>query len=96
MVDPRDFYTKFGSGVCVIKDGKILVTYLLCEDEIQKIEKISSLISALPKDFDTGIVDFDENNRFGVFRVGETFLVFPVRTDNIAEIIQKREIINAS
>ncbi|MEG9193924.1 MAG: hypothetical protein HA489_05415 [Archaeoglobales archaeon] len=96
MVNAREFYSKFGVGVCVIRDGKILETYLLGEDEIQKIEKISSVITTFPKDFDTGVIDFGENIRFGVFRVGETFLVFPVRTDNIAEIVRKREVIDAT
>ncbi|MCS7144405.1 MAG: hypothetical protein NZ879_05220 [Archaeoglobaceae archaeon] len=96
MPDPRDFYSKVGSGVCVVKEGKILETYLLAEEELQKIEKISSLVSTFPKDFDIGILEFSENNRFGIFRIEDYFLIFPVRTENIAEIIRKREVINAT
>lgn len=93
MLNPRDFYSKVGSGVCIIKEGKMLERYLLGEEEIQKIEKISSLVSNFPKDFDTGIVEFAENFRFAIYRMEDYFLVFPVRTDNIAEIMRKREMI---
>lgn len=96
MPDTREFYSKVGSGVCVVKEGKILESYLLGEDELQKIEKISSITSNFPKDFDTGIIEFNENIRFGIFRLEDYFLIFPARTENIAEIIRKREIINAN
>ncbi|MEM0215522.1 MAG: hypothetical protein QW384_06020 [Archaeoglobaceae archaeon] len=93
MLNTREFYSKLGSGVCVVKEGKILETYLLGEEEIQKIEKISSVVSNFPKDFETGIVEFGENSRFAVFRMEDFFLIFPVRTDNVAEIMRKREMI---
>ncbi|MEM2727365.1 MAG: hypothetical protein QXV61_03805 [Archaeoglobaceae archaeon] len=96
MPDTRDFYSKIGTGVCVVKEGKILETYLLGEDELKKIEKISSLVSGFPKDFDTGIIEFGENIRFGIFKIEDYFLIFPVRTDNVAEIVRKREVINAT
>lgn len=93
MLNTREFYSRFGSGVCIVKEGKILETYLLGEEEIQKIEKICPVVSNFPKDFEAGIVEFGENARFAIFRTEDFFLIFPARTDNIAEIMRKRETI---
>ncbi|MCX8172502.1 MAG: hypothetical protein N3D09_02675 [Archaeoglobaceae archaeon] len=95
MITTREFYSKTGSGACIVKEGKILETYLLGEEDLRNIEKISSLVSNFPKDFDAGIIEFGEKSRFGIFKVEDHFLIFPVRTENVAEIIRRREIIDA-
>jgi len=96
MVSARDFYSKTGRGVCLIKDGKIVETYLLGEEEVIKIERIFSALSAFPPDFETGIVEFDENSKFGIFRISDYLLIFPVRTENFADIIRIRGTINVA
>lgn len=90
MLDMGKIYSKLGSGFCVVKEGKILENYLLSDSEIEWIKKLLPLTDFFPKDFDLGILEFDMNNRFGVFKIEDQFLLFPVRTDNLGEIMKKK------
>lgn len=92
MVDVKKLYSKLGSGICVVEGGKIAQVYLLSEEEVLLIEKIAKILPDLPEDFEFGFVEF-ENNRFSIFKVERNYLVFPAKTENLAELIRKKEVI---
>lgn len=92
MFDARKFHFVTGRGSCVVKNNKILQSYLLSEEEILAVEKITPIISELPKDIDFGYVEIGAY-RFGLFRIQDSFVVFPLRTENISEIVRIRSVV---
>lgn len=91
MFDARKFHSKTGKGSCIVKDKKIQESYLLSEEEILEVEKIAPMISELPLSIDFGYVE-TEKSKFGILRFEDYFVVFPVRTENISEIIRARSV----
>lgn len=92
MFDARRFHIKTGKGSCIVKDKKVLNFYLLSEEEVSEVEKIAPLLSELPPSIDFCYLE-TENFKFGALRYEEQFVVFPVRTDSITEIIQMKGVV---
>lgn len=83
-------YSKLGTGFCIVKEGKILETYLLSTSEIPNIEELAKITPEFPEDFEVGILEFDIKSRFGAIKMEDKFIIFPVKTDNIGEILKKK------
>ncbi len=90
MPDLEEIYSKLGSGFCRVKEGKLLESYLLSDAEIEMIGKMLPVTEHLPQDLEVGILEFDINSRFAIFKIEDHFLVFPVKTDNFSEIMKKK------
>ncbi|MFN3384494.1 MAG: hypothetical protein ACK401_06320 [Archaeoglobaceae archaeon] len=92
MFDARRFHIKTGKGSCIVKDKKVLNFYLLSEEEVSEVEKIAPLLSELPASIDLCYLE-TEKFKFGALRFKDQFVVFPVRTGSITEIIQMRSVV---
>jgi len=84
MFDLRKFHSKTKLGACIVKQGKIFDSYLMSEEEISIIEKILGIFSELG-DVELGYIEKDDF-KFAFFKFGDDFLVFTVKSENIAEI----------
>lgn len=93
MLGAPEIYSKLGSGFCLVKEGKISESYLLSDSEIERIKKISPLTVFFPEDFEIGILELDIESRYAFIRLKDGFLLFPVRTENIGEIVKKKGVI---
>ncbi|MEM1579177.1 MAG: hypothetical protein QXN34_07475 [Archaeoglobaceae archaeon] len=92
VVDVKKLYSKLGSGLSIVAGGEIVEVYLLSEEEVAFIEKIANVLPELPEEFEFGFVEF-ENYKFGIFKLEGSYLVFPVKTENLGEIIRKKGVI---
>ncbi|TDA25860.1 MAG: hypothetical protein DSO01_06745 [Archaeoglobi archaeon] len=90
MFDLRKFHSQTKLGACLINQGKISDSYLMSEEEISVIEKILGIFSELG-DVELGYIEKD-GFRFAFFKFGDDFLVFPVKSENIAEIRRIRDV----
>ncbi|MEM0202877.1 MAG: hypothetical protein QXO16_00730 [Archaeoglobaceae archaeon] len=91
MFDARKFHFTTGKGSCIVKDNKVLEFYLLSEEEVSEVEKIVPLLFELPPSTEIGYVE-TEKFKFGVIKFQDYFVVFPARTENIAEIMRIRSV----
>lgn len=92
MFDVRRFHSATGKGSCIVKDKKVLGYYLLSEEEISEIEKIVPLLSQIPSGIELGYLETGKF-KFGLLRFQDYVVVFPVRTENIAEIVRMKSVV---
>ncbi|MDI9642353.1 MAG: hypothetical protein QXQ38_03140 [Archaeoglobaceae archaeon] len=90
MLNVTEIYSKLGTGFCIIKDGKILESYLLDNTQSQKLDMVAKITAVLPEDFEAGILEFDIKNMFGAIKMEDKIVIFPVKTDNLGEILKRK------
>lgn len=91
MFDAKKFHFTTGKGSCVVKNNIVLESYLLSEEEVFAVEKIIPLLGEIPQSIDFGYLE-TETFKFGIIRLQDLLVVFPVRTESLAEIMKIRSV----
>jgi hypothetical protein len=89
MVNLKQFHSKTGLRTCYISNGKIIDSYLLTDEELNKITDLSSFLDSLPEGFTIGVVEIESGEKYCIVKAEEGFLVSPVDTENIGELYRK-------
>jgi hypothetical protein len=84
-------YSVLGTGSCLVKDGEIIESYLLSDEEVKLIEKIAKVTPFLPEKFKVGFFEH-EGGRIIAIKHGEVFICFPARSDNVMSELRKVEV----
>ncbi len=89
MINLKQLHSITGLRVCCVSHGKIVDSYLLTNEEINKINNLGSLINSLPENFVIGIIETNEKERFCIIKAKECFFISPIETENIGEVYKK-------
>lgn len=87
----QKIYSVLGIGSCLIKDGEIVESYLLSDEELNLIEKIAKVTAYLPEKFKIGFFEH-EGGKLILIKHGEDFICFPARSDNVMSELRKVEV----
>ncbi|WP_456329668.1 hypothetical protein [Archaeoglobus sp.] len=81
-------YSVLGIGSCFIKNGEVVDSYLLSDEELGFIKKIAKVTIQLPEKFKIGFFEHEEGKAI-VLKHGEGFICFPARSDNVMSELRK-------
>ncbi len=82
----RKLYRTLGRGYCVVSKNEVR-SYLLSKEEEDAAKKIVEIIKKLPDDFEIGY--FNAGMKMCVYKSKDKFLIFPMREDNIFELLKE-------
>ena len=87
MVDLKELYNSNGLRACVVEKGSIVSSYLLTDEEIEHIDKLTKVLECLPDNFEYGLIVYS-NFKVCVFKLyNDTYIVSPVSNFNLGNII---------